>query len=224
MGRRQSWREKFEARGRALVGHLMANPTVFYDPMLTEANWLRAGSQVPTLSLDGTSQGGAMRLNTTAAAGQNSDLYLNVQAGASRSVALTRPSTVAWYMAFRASFDTAIDAVAQMTGGLIDAGLGTGGVQFGVVGPVGAAKFAAVSGANNAQSSVNYAPGVHEIESWGVGTNGLLFRVNGESPVALTYGNGAVDGWTLWFTTVNGATAAARTWRLTDVLAMTDGL
>lgn len=221
---RSSWAKKFEQRGRALVGHLLTNPTVFYDPMLSTANWLRTGTQPPAMSLVGTSQGGAIRFDTTAAAGQNSDIYLSNVAGAARSVLLTRPSTVAWYMAFRASFDTAIDAVAQMTGGLIDAALGTGGVQFGVIGSLSTAKFAAVSSASNALSSVNYAQGVHEIEFWGVGTTALLWRVDGESPVALTYGGGAVDGWTAWCTTINGVTAASRSWRLTDVLSLTSGL
>lgn len=224
MAPRPTWAKKFEARGRALIGHLLTNPTVFYDPMLTAANWLRAGTQVPAMSLVGTSQGGAMRFDTTAAASQNSDAYLSNVAGAARSVILTRPSTVPWYLAFRASFDTAIDAAAQMSGGLIDAALGTAGLQFGVVGPVSAAKFAAVSGANNAQSSVNYAQGVHEIETWGVGTTALLFRVNGETPVPLTYGNGAVDGWTIWCTTVNGGGGGQRSWRMTDVLSLTNGL
>jgi hypothetical protein len=220
--RSMSWAREFESRGRDLVGGLLTNLTLVYDSMATTAHWLRAGSVIPVESLN--TQGGGMVLSTGAGAGANSDLYLSSPAGAARTSIVTRPSTVAWYMAWRASYDTAIDAGATMTGGLQDAALGTVGEQLGVTGSVSTAKFCATSGANSALSTVSYATGVYDFEFWGVGTATLQFRVSGESPVALTYGNGAVDGWAPKYNTTNGGGGGARTWRLLDVLTLTSGL
>lgn len=224
LGPKPTWQAKFEARGRALIGHLLTNPTIIYDPMATSANWLRAGTSLPVVSVDGTSEGGAYLMNTTAVAGQNSDLYYNVQAGASRTVLVKRPSTAPWYQAWRVSIDTAIDNVTLMRGGLIDAPLGTAGHVIGITGSVSTAKFCGVSGANTVLSSVNIALGIFELEQWGVGTVTTQFRVNGESPVSLAYGLAAVDGWHPYFNTMNQGTAAARTWRLLDHLIMSNGL
>lgn len=222
MAPKPTWAKKFEAKGQALVGHLLTNPMVFYDPMATTANWLRTGSSIPTMSLN--TQGGGIRMDTTAAAGQNSDVYQSNLAGAARSSILTRPSTEAWYMAWRASYDTAINNQAVMRAGLQDSGLAVEGVLIGVHGPTSTAKFVGGSGANTALSSVDFAPGVYDHEVWGLGTTTLLFRINGESPVALTYGDGALDGWAMKLRTENGAGGGQRIWRVTDVLAMTNGL
>lgn len=221
--RKPTWEEDFRARGMSLVGGLLTNPTVFYDPMLVQANWLRSGSNVPVLDKTATAEGGAMLLDTTAGAGGTSDLYLNNQTGTSRTTMVARPSTSAWYMAWRCSIGTAVNNQTQMLGGLQDAGLSVAGYLVGVYGPTSTTKFSALSGANTALSTVDIATGTFEIEAWSVGSTALKFRVNGETPVSCTYGDGAIDAWFPKFVTANGAGGGQRTWQIMDVLAISNG-
>jgi hypothetical protein len=218
---KQTWRTKFEARGRALIESLLTNPTVFYDDCVLAGRWLFSPAGGGTVALDKASDSDGGLFNMTAPAGGTANVYLNNQSGTNRTSQLRRPSTVPWYHAARFLIDTAPDAGTVMSFGLGDAGVAQD-ILFGVQGAKSLAVFTATSGANEALSAVALGTGVFELEMWGVGSTTLKFRVNGEDPKSLTYGNGAVDAWSAKLTTTQTG-GTSKTWRMADYLSITNG-
>lgn len=216
-----TWRAKFEARGRSLIESLLTNPTVFYDECIRAGTWFFSPAAGGTVVLDKSADADGGLYNLTAPAGGTANMYLNNQSGVNRTSQFRRPSTVPWYHAARFLIDTLPDAGTVMSFGLGDAGVSQD-LLFGIQGAKSTVVFTATSGANEGVSAVAIATGVFEFEMWGVGSTALKFRVNGEDPKALTYGNGAVDAWSgKIITTQTGGTT--KTWRMADYLSLTNG-